>query len=282
MSTLQIKKLQSGGFVHIDSIDGIFFLGRFSFKQEFNKAFLVEAYGAKRREYTIDKIQVYDFGGSVETFTNFTDLENRLVELNYTGIDTNGMIPNFTPSDYDLSQFTNTETDRFAKLSDISGSASDQYYVVHLGIAKSTSYFGANVWQTPDRNTATIFNDTSPFGDYYNGTIITDSRLAKIKLPFNCQLVDGSFQFTHAGTFGTYGVENFRVLAFDISGGAVVGTTTVASASYTQGTSGSNGDLGSFSTSTLLRGTFITYAVQSVVANTYIVQGIVTLVFKKI
>lgn len=93
MSTLQIIKLQSGAFKHIDSIDGEFFLGRFNFKQEFNKAFLVEAYGAKRREYTILDISVFDYLGSAETFTNFTDLINRLTELGYTGIETNGILP---------------------------------------------------------------------------------------------------------------------------------------------------------------------------------------------
>jgi len=97
MSILQIIKLESGAFEHVDSIDGNFFLGRFNFKQEFNKAFLVEAYGAKRREYgktlgVID-IEVYDYLGSVETFTNWTDLENRLTNLGYTGIETNGIIP---------------------------------------------------------------------------------------------------------------------------------------------------------------------------------------------
>lgn len=93
MSTLQIIKLESGTFKHVDSIDGEFFLGRFSFKQELGKAFLVEAYGAKRREYTILDISVFDYLGTVETFTNFTDLINRLTELGYTGIETNGILP---------------------------------------------------------------------------------------------------------------------------------------------------------------------------------------------
>lgn len=96
MSTLQIIQLQSGGFKHIDSIDGEFFLGRFSFKQELNKAFLVEAYGAKRREYNIENISVFAFGGSAELFTNWTDLINRLIALSYTGIDTNRVL-NFVP-----------------------------------------------------------------------------------------------------------------------------------------------------------------------------------------
>jgi len=98
MSTLKIKKLESGAFQHIDSVDGAFFLGRFNFKQEFNKAFLVEAYGAKRREYSIEEIEVFDYLGPAEPFTNWTDLENRLVELGYTGIETNGMLP--TASSY--------------------------------------------------------------------------------------------------------------------------------------------------------------------------------------
>jgi len=98
MSTLQIRKLESGAFEHVDSIDGNFFLGRFNFKQEFSKAFLVEAYGAKRREYTILEISVFDYLGAEETFTNFTDLINRLTELGYTGIETNGMLP--TASSY--------------------------------------------------------------------------------------------------------------------------------------------------------------------------------------
>jgi hypothetical protein len=108
MSTLKIIKLESGAFKHNDSVDGDFFLGRFSFKQELNKAFLVEAYGAKRREYTIEQIEVFDYLGTVETFTNFTDLENRLVELAYTGIDTN-LIP-FTLTPTNFGSFSNTLT----------------------------------------------------------------------------------------------------------------------------------------------------------------------------
>lgn len=99
MSTLEIRKLQSGAFKHVDSIDGEFFLGRFSFKNEFNIAFLVEAYGAKRRTYSIGDIAVYNYLGTVENFTNFTDLINRLVALNYTGIDTNNIINGFLSDD---------------------------------------------------------------------------------------------------------------------------------------------------------------------------------------
>lgn len=309
MSTLQIHKMQSGSFYHIDSIDGRFSLGRFSFKEEFNKAFLVEAYGAKRREYVIENISVYDYLGTAETFTNWTDLENRLTELGYTGIDTNGIIPtasSYVSSDADNALVLGTDNKLFVEgftgiqsivagtnvtiddtdpLNPIvnasgGGGATDIPYVVHFSISKSNSFYGANVWQTPDREISSVFNDSTAFGSYYNGTILTDARLGKIKLPFDCQLIDGSFYFNHAGS--SYGTENLRILAFDIPAGSVVGTTTVASASYTQATTSSNGNLGSFSTATLLKGTFITYAIQSVVANTFIKQGTITLVFKKI
>jgi hypothetical protein len=108
MSILQIKKLQSGAFEHVDSIDGTFFLGRFNFKQEFNQAFLVEAYGAKRRVYGINDIEVYNYLGTVETFTSWNDLINRLVALSYTGIDTNAIPLALTASGF--GSFSNSLT----------------------------------------------------------------------------------------------------------------------------------------------------------------------------
>lgn len=93
MSILKIIKLESGAFLHNDSIDGDFFLGKFYFKQERNKAFIVESYGAKRRTYLVSEIKVFDFGGTEESFTNWTVLFNRLTTLGYNGIETNGLIP---------------------------------------------------------------------------------------------------------------------------------------------------------------------------------------------
>lgn len=107
MSTLQIRKLQSGAFKHVDSIDGDFFLGRFNFKQEFNKAFLVEAYGAKRRNYVIGDISIIPFGGAEEFFTDWNVLTNRLVALNYSGIDTNGIMPVGSYLSNDPTTYTN-------------------------------------------------------------------------------------------------------------------------------------------------------------------------------
>ena len=84
MSTLQIRKLQSGAFKHVDSIDGDFFLGRFNFKQEFNKAFLVEAYGAKRRQYSITEIEVIystDENGSGVTIENWKTISDIYIKI---------------------------------------------------------------------------------------------------------------------------------------------------------------------------------------------------------
>ena len=107
MSTLQIIQLQSGAFKHYDSIDGRFFLGVFNFKEEFNKAFLVEAYGAKRRNYVIGDISIIPFGGAEEFFTDWDVLTNRLVALNYSGIDTNGIMPVGSYLSNDPTTYTN-------------------------------------------------------------------------------------------------------------------------------------------------------------------------------
>lgn len=82
--SLEIRKLASKSFKHIDSIDGTFILTKFYAKIENNKFLIVEIYGSKRREYSIDEISVFDIGGTAETFSNFEDLESRLKELKYT------------------------------------------------------------------------------------------------------------------------------------------------------------------------------------------------------
>jgi len=117
---LQIRKISNKVWKHVDSNDGAFILTKFTFKNEFNKGFIVEVYGAKRREYTIDQIEVYNIGGSAETFLNFEDLLLRLEVLKYPAFYRDGEFE-FNPSAYDLSEFQNNETDRFAKLSDIIG-----------------------------------------------------------------------------------------------------------------------------------------------------------------
>jgi len=154
MSTLQIRQLESGAFEHIDSIDGSFFLGRFNFKQEFNEAFLVEAYGAKRRKYTIEDISVYAFGGSEELFTNWTDLFNRLVELAYTGIDTNQIPFELTAENFGT----------------FSSSLDTEDAIPDAGIFSYTNILGLQVqtaWSNIKAKLASLFlsNDVSDYSD---------------------------------------------------------------------------------------------------------------------
>lgn len=89
---LQIRKLSNKTWKHVDSIDGAFILTKFYAKEEFNEFLIVESYGAKRRKYLINEIEVYDIGGTAETFANFEDLFLRLEALKYTGFYQDGDI----------------------------------------------------------------------------------------------------------------------------------------------------------------------------------------------
>lgn len=117
---LQIRKLSDKVWKHIDSITGAYILTKFYAKEDDSKFLIVEVYGSRRYEYAIEDISVYNIGGSAETFTNFDDLFLRLEVLKYPAFYVDGEFV-FNPSAYDLSEFQNTETDRFAKLSDITG-----------------------------------------------------------------------------------------------------------------------------------------------------------------
>ena len=117
---LQIRKLSDKVWKHIDSITGAYILTKFYAKEDDSKFLIVEVYGSRRYEYAIEDISVYNIGGGAETFTNFDDLFLRLEVLKYPGFYVDGEFV-FNPNAYDLSEFQNTETDRFAKLSDITG-----------------------------------------------------------------------------------------------------------------------------------------------------------------
>lgn len=92
MATLEIRKLSTKTWKHIDTNDGAFILTKFYAKEEFNEFLIVESYGAKRRKYLINEIEVYDIGGTAETFANFEDLFLRLEALKYTGFYKDGDI----------------------------------------------------------------------------------------------------------------------------------------------------------------------------------------------
>lgn len=113
-----IQYTANNDWKHKDSIGGEFILSKFYAKSEFSKFLIVEDGGSKRFKYSINEIEVYSFNGSAETFNNFDDLFARLKVLAYPAFYEDGQYI-FNPALYDLSQFNNNETDRFAKLSDI-------------------------------------------------------------------------------------------------------------------------------------------------------------------
>ena len=81
---LKIYKIAEKVFRHNDTVKGDFVLSKFYAKEEFDKFLVVEIYGSEHLKYAINEIEVYDIGGSVETFPNFVDLFTRLAELRYT------------------------------------------------------------------------------------------------------------------------------------------------------------------------------------------------------
>jgi len=118
MATLQIKKKSLNTWEHIDSELGTFILSKFYFSADGTKFQVVEQGQAKRRIYDITEISVFDIGGSAETFATITALSLRLEELNYPAYNLGGVF-SFDPSNYDLSEFTNTSLDPFAQDSDL-------------------------------------------------------------------------------------------------------------------------------------------------------------------
>jgi len=106
MALLKIIKLTNNVWKHNSDKDGDFILTKFYAKEEFNKFLIVESYGSKRRNYLINEIEVYDIGGSAETFTTFDSLFVRLKELGYTGYYEDGTFI-FVPSDYISNEVNN-------------------------------------------------------------------------------------------------------------------------------------------------------------------------------
>ena len=101
MALLKIIKLSTKTWKHNSDIDGDFILTKFYAKQEDNDFLLVESYGAKRRKYKINEIEVYDIGGSAETFADFDALFLRLEVLKYPAFYVDG-----DPSALDLQSVT--------------------------------------------------------------------------------------------------------------------------------------------------------------------------------
>jgi len=216
MSTLQIRKLESGTFKHIDSIDSSFFLGKFNFKQELNKAFLVEAYGAKRREYEINDISVYDYLGAEELFTNFDDLENRLTDLGYTGIETNGIIPTaagYISSDIDNSLVLGTDNKLFVPVS--SGGGGDEFFYIHMNqyiqyVQAPTIWYSRAIgpqnvgWHaTANQHTLSIGTSPTAFA----------SQSPSVILPFDCEVSEAFVCIQNSN--GNTRTLNLRFYAFD-------------------------------------------------------------------
>lgn len=119
MATLTIRKISDKVWKHTPSDGLTYIVSRLYIKSSGDKVRVVEFNGAIRSEYDYSDVIVYNVGGGAETFTSVQDLFERLEQLGYIGFFNEGGATPFNPSDYDLNEFTNSDADRFARLSDI-------------------------------------------------------------------------------------------------------------------------------------------------------------------
>jgi len=221
MALLKIIKLSSKTWKHNSDVDGDFILTKFYAKQEDNNFILVESYGAKRRKYLINEIEVYDIGGGAETFANFSNLFLRLEELEYTGFYEDGMFV-FNPSSYvsadvDNSLIIGTDGKFFTPTSEqvkrISVCDLGKFRIQVGSINNYVRHSAAGVYFAPGASTGVS-----------NHLLLVPSAYSVIyKVPFDCSLEeitlsmssgsDGSFSIwkTAPNTYDTTPIEIYHV-----------------------------------------------------------------------
>jgi len=173
MALLKIIKLSTKTWKHNSDVDGDFILTKFYAKQEDNEFLLVETYGAKRRKYLISEIEVYDIGGTAETFLNFTDLFLRLEALKYPAFYVDG------------------ESTGGGTWGTITGNLSDQTDLETALNLKQNTLDAVNFGEFMDLELATKLTP-SP-----NDTILGRDFLTNESIEFNYPIVEGYFNGTN-------------------------------------------------------------------------------------
>lgn len=188
MALLKIIKLTNNVWKHNSDLTGDFILTKFYAKNEFSKFLIVESYGAKRNEYLINEIEVYNIGGSAETFTTFELLFIRLKALGYTGYYEDGTFI-FVPADYisdDASNALTIGTDNkfFVPVSGGGTSLRRERYELNM-----TFNFPASALWYVHRNNSSSYNALTSFSTVaYNGStnVVTNNTVVVGKiLTFN-------------------------------------------------------------------------------------------------
>lgn len=199
MALLKIIKLSTKTWKHNSDVDGDFILTKFYAKQEDNEFLLVETYGAKRRKYLISEIEVYDIGGTAETFANFEDLFLRLEALKYTGF--------YKDGDVDLTPVYNAINSKLDKSS-----------------TPSSVY-------TTDSGGLQVMKPTSDFKDviegYFNGTnFYTDAGFTNLITPESGKIyiaLDTNKTYRWTGsTYVQFGGGEIYIKNISVSGGYTV------------------------------------------------------------
>lgn len=219
MALLKIIKLTNNVWKHNSDLTGDFILTKFYAKNEFSKFLIVESYGAKRNEYLINEIEVYNIGGSAETFTTFELLFIRLKALGYTGYYEDGTFI-FVPADYisdDASNALTIGTDNkfFVPVSGGGGGTSlrtskYEWFSGTNTFASTTNWYGAR------RNVANQLPLPlwSSGESYYDGTTshVTNVRMPSYIIDFNQKIERLTFTYESISVGFT-----FRLIYYELN-----------------------------------------------------------------
>lgn len=192
MTLLKIIKLSNKTWKHNSDVDGDFILTKFYAKQEDNEFLLIETYGAKRRKYLIAEIEVYDIGGTAETFSNFDDLFLRLEALKYPAFFTDGEVAGVTSVTGTMVDNTNPATPIVnsddTKLDKVSTAGVERAYIINADGSqgtKATSEIGTT------QNYFTFSTNTSLTDSHHNAVIWVTATInitipSGLRSDFNC------------------------------------------------------------------------------------------------
>ena len=280
MATLTIRKISDKVWKHTPSDGLAYIVSRLYIKSSGDKIRVVEFNGAIRSEYNYSDIVIYNIGGGAETFTSSQEVLERLEELGYIGFFNEGGGTPFNPSDYDLSEFTNSDADRFARLSDIPTSSGGDI-VYNIGIGSQYSYGGWGVstggWATPPRDICSITSVTA-WNSLYNGTTITESRIGKLLIPSGYKLKEVKYNASENGTIVS---QTLRILAFNITSNLIADLQTIAHLDYTSQTANFESNL-TLDVTTELTRKYITFALNVGNNGNTFQQGIISIILTKV
>jgi hypothetical protein len=208
MIKLQIKKEVGGVWQHYVISEDNFILSDCYCKTNGDKFRVVELGGSQRKEYNYSEIEVYDIGGTAETFTSSLELMQRLKALQYVGFINDGdvVIADLISSDSSNEITTGTDGKLF----------SSRPYKVYTALLTQTgtnaptsivleNTLGDIIWSRESignysgtlsgiftENKTGVFIQNSAYGSDYNNTLVDLISDNKVYVQVYDQLLDAN------------------------------------------------------------------------------------------